>query len=137
GTFFGMDLSHDRFHLARAVMEGVAFQIVWKMERFPPPNSEQGIILAGGASKSPLWGQLLADIAQIPVRIPEVADLACVGAAVIAGVGSGVFQDCQEGCSRMLVGERVIRLDPRESDFRAWLEKYKRIAQKLGDAYAI
>lgn len=137
-TFIGLDLSHDRFHMARAIMEGVAFQIVWMLEVFRTKPSEDGLILAGGASRSPLWCQLVADIANLPVRIPEVADLACVGAAVLAGVGCGVYRDAEEGCKNLAVGERVLYPDPeRAKRYAELFEEYKRIARSLGDAYKL
>ena len=136
GAFVGLDLSHDRFHMARAVMEGVAFQIVWKMQSFRVCDRERGIIMAGGAGKSPLWRQMVADIAGIPVRIPAVPDLACVGAAIIAGVGSGVFDGYEEGCRRMLVDDRKILPDQkRHQEFSALMEKYVHMAAKLGEGY--
>ena len=138
GSFIGLDLSHDRFHLARAIMEGVAFQIVWMLEAFRTKPSKDGLILAGGASKSPLWCQLVADIANLPVRIPEVADLACVGAAVMAGVGSGVYESAAEGCKKLAVGERVLYPNPENATkYAVYFNEYKRIAQSLGDAYKL
>lgn len=138
GSFIGLDLSHDRFHLIRAIMEGVAFQIVWMLDAFRTKPSKDGLILAGGASKSPLWGQLVADIANMPVRIPAVADLACVGAAVLAGVGCGVYRNAEEGYQKLAVGERVIYPDPQRARCYAELfEEYKRIARSLGETYKL
>ena len=138
GSFIGLDLSHDRFHMARAIMEGVAFQIVWMLDAFHTKPSKDGLILAGGASKSPLWCQIVADIANLPVRIPAVADLACVGAGVLAGIGCGVYRDAEEGYQKLAVGERVIYPGPqRAKRYAALFEEYKRIAQSLGDVYKI
>ncbi len=137
-TFVGLDLSHDRFDMARAIMEGVAFQIVWMMEAFKAKPPKEGLKLAGGAAKSELWCRILADIANLPVRIPEVADLACVGAAVLAGVGCGVFANQEEGCRKLAVGERVIQPDPVRAARCAELRKeYQQCAEKLGAVYGI
>ena len=131
-AFLGMDLSHNKHHLIRAVMEGVVFQIVWMMESFRSKPSAQGLILAGGASRSPLWTQLLADISGYPIRIPEVADLACVGAAVLAGVGAGVYGSVTEGCRKLTVAERVVQPDPVASEtYRSLLQVYKRKSKAL------
>lgn len=137
-TFVGLDLSHDRFDLARAILEGVAFQTLWMMESFRTKPSEAGLKLAGGASKSPLWCRLTADIAGLPVRIPEVADLACVGAAILAGVGCGLYRDAGEGYRRLAVRERVLQPDPaRAAAYRPLFAEYKRIAGTLGAAYSL
>ena len=136
GSFVGLSLSHDRFSMARAVMEGVAFQIKMMLETFKAKPSAAGLKLAGGATKSDLWCQILADIAGIPVRIPEVADLACVGAAVLAGTGCGIFGSVQEGYERLKVNERVI--EPNEEGTRKYKEyfaAYRDLAEKLGAAY--
>ena len=94
--------------------------------------------MAGGAGKSPLWRQMVADIAGIPVRIPAVPDLACVGAAIIAGVGSGVFDGYEEGCRRMLVDDRKILPDQkRHQEFSALMGKYVHMAAKLGEGYEL
>lgn len=138
GSFIGLDLAHDRFHMARAIMEGVAFQIVWMLEAFKTKPSEDGLILAGGASRSPLWCQIVADIANLPVRISEVADLGCLGAAVLAGVGCGIYSDVEKGYKTLAVGEKVIYPDPENAKMYSELfEEYKRIAQSLSDAYKL
>lgn len=136
GTFVGMDLSHDPYHLFRAVMEGVAFQTVWMMESFRTRPVEGGIIFSGGGSKSPVWTQMVADIAGQPVRIPKVADLACVGAAILAGVGCGLYKDAAEGHSKLAVGDRILYPNPESvARYRRLYESYKKIAAALLPAY--
>lgn len=138
GTFVGLDLSHDRFHMARAIMEGVVFQIVWIMEQFSTKPSAEGLILSGGATKSPLWRQLVADISGLPVRIPEVPDLACVGAAILAGVGSGVFTDTNDGYRCLAVSTETILPNPEKTvQFKKLYEEYKTRAAALGAVYGL
>ena len=138
GSFVGLDLSHDRFHMARAIMEGVVFQILWMMESFAAKPSEEGLKLTGGASKSPVWRQLLADISGLPVRIPEVADMACVGAAILAGVGCGIYQDAADGYRHLAVREQVIYPNPeRTAVYKPIWEKYRRGAELLGGIYSM
>jgi len=137
-SFIGLDLSHDRFDIARAIMEGVAFQAIWMMESFKTKPSKEGLKLAGGASKSPLWCQMVADITNLPVRIPEVADLACVGAAIMAGTGCGIYSSVEEGYKCLAVRERVIQPDPERAAVYAKLyEEYKRCAGLLGNVYGL
>jgi len=124
--------------MARAIMEGVVFQILWMMESFAAKPSEEGLKLTGGASKSPVWRQLLADISGLPVRIPEVADMACVGAAILAGVGCGIYRDAAEGYRHLAVREQVIYPNPeRTAVYKPILEKYRRGAELLGDIYSL
>ena len=138
GSFVGLSLSHDRFSMARAIMEGVAFQINLMLEQFRAKPSSEGLKLAGGATKSQLWCQIIADIAGIPVRIPEVPDLACVGAAVLAGAGCGIFASLQEGCQRLKVNERVILpTEDSKQRYREYFAAYKAFAERLGEAYGL
>ncbi len=135
-TFTGLDLSHNRFHMAKAIMEGIVFQIAWMMESFQTKPSRDGLTLAGGASKSAVWAQLLSDITGLPVRIPAVADLACVGAAILAGSGSGLYKDAEDGYRCFAVKEKVICPNEKRTRIYAPLfEKYKQQAKALGAMY--
>ena len=136
GAFVGMDLSHNKYHLAKAVMEGVVFQILWMMEKFKTKPSIDGLKLSGGASKSEVWTQILADVSGLSVRVPRLADLACVGAAVLAGLGAGMYSDCKEGYERFKVPETVIEPNPEKSaKYKLLFEKYKKQAEALGNSY--
>lgn len=138
GTFLGLDISHDRYHMARAIMEGIAFQITWMMESLPTPPPVTGIKLAGGASRSPLWCQLLADISGYPIRISEVADLACVGAAIQAGIGCGIYANAEEGYRHMAIKEQVLYPQEKAVSQYAFLKnEYRRRAALLGGVYGI
>lgn len=135
-SFIGIDLSHDRFHLARAIMEGVAFQSLWMMESFRSQPTDQGIKLAGGASKSKLWCRIMANTAGLPVRVPETADLACVGAAILAGVGSEVYANAEEGYSRLAVADSLILPEPDQVPvYQEIFARYKETAKRLGNVY--
>lgn len=137
GVFTGLDLSHDRFNLARAIMEGVAFQIVWMLDGFKVKPSEEGLKLAGGATKSRVWVQMLADISKLPVRIPEVADLACVGAAILAGVGAGIYSDVDEGYKKLAVRDHIIYPDPESTErYEELAAEYHEIAAEMGAIYS-
>ncbi len=136
GTFTGLDLCHNRFHMARAIMEGVVFQIVWMMEAFRAKPGKGGIKLTGGASRSSVWTQILADVSGLPVSIPAVADLACVGAAILAGKGSGVYQTLEEGYRQLAVQETVVYPQPEATArYAPLLERYKKQAQALYGVY--
>jgi len=134
-TFTGLDLYHDRFHMARAIMEGVAFQIAWILETFSPSQAE--VALTGGASRSRVWSQILADISGRPIRVPQVADLACVGAAILAGTGCGIYQTPEEGYGKLAVCEQIIYPDlVRTKMYADLIKKYKQQANGLYKIYS-
>lgn len=133
GSFVGMDLSHNRFHLARAIMEGVVFETLWMMEGFKTKPVSECITLAGGASKSAVWSQILADVSGLPIKIPALADLSCVGAAIMAGVGAGLYSSFGEAYGKFSVGESVALPDPeRTAVYKELFERYKKQAEALG-----
>lgn len=138
GSFVGLDLSHDRFNMVKAVMEGIAFQIKWMMEYFNSKPSEKGIILSGGATKSRVWTQIVADIIGLPVRIPSVSDQACIGAAIIAGVSNGFFKSYEEAYIRMADDYDVITPNPiNVKKYFQLMDDYKRNSTFLGKMYGI
>ena len=93
GTIIGLTFAHDKACLARAYMEGIIHGAEGHSEytEFPGLCSEAVLRAMGGATKSPLWCQMQADMYKLPVETLEVADAALVGAAIAAGVGVGIF----------------------------------------------
>ena len=79
GGFCGLGPEDDRYSLARAVMEGVTFEAADMLDAFACGDS---VIFSGGASGSRFWTGLLADITGKTVLVPEISDLACVGAGI-------------------------------------------------------
>lgn len=128
----GMDLSHDASDVARSIMEGVAFQTAWVLERFRKRFSVKGLKFSGGVAKSPLWSQIVADILDLPIQVPAVADLACVGAALLAGTGSGVFASMEEGYHRLKAPEKEVLPNPdRAAEYSRCFAAYKNGAEAL------
>ena len=134
-SFVGMDLSHNRFHLSRAVMEGVVFQILWFMEGFKTKPRSEGLILAGGATKSRVWTQILADASGLPIRIPVISDLASVGAAILAGVGAKIYSSAEEGYKKIKIPEKVVLPRPEMTErYKPLISEYKKMAAGIGSA---
>lgn len=109
GSFFGLQLCHDERHLVRAVMEGVAYALkdsLMILEEMGIVSEE--IIASGGACASPVWLQILADVFQKNVRVCEVKEQACMGACILAGIGTGIFQDFDKACKRFVNYEDTI-----------------------------
>ena len=134
GTFLGLDLSHHRGHMARAVMEGVACQAVWAMRVMERRRPMGRLFLSGGAAKSPVWTRIIAGLAGRPVYVPGVPDAACAGAAMMAGVGAGLFEDTPRAAGRMTQGSRVV--EPEQSEaYMEVFDSYLRGARALGGVY--
>ena len=105
GAFWGLRQRHDAVDMARAVMEGVSFVLRENCEALRAAGTEiDEIVATGGGAKSPIWCQLHADCAGVPVSVPAEKDAACLGAAIIAAVSAGArpdFETAARGCIRM------------------------------------
>lgn len=91
--FVGMTFRHERGHFVRALYEGIAFSLRDILNQFRAQGldlTEARII--GGGARSATWRQIVADVLGIRILLPAVTD-ASFGAALIAGVGVGVFAD--------------------------------------------
>jgi len=97
GAFVGLTLRHSKRHLVRAVLEGVSFGLRDSLELI----KELGVPIeqvraSGGGARSPLWRQIQADVFGIELVLINVTEGAAFGAALLAGVGSGVYKDVRE-----------------------------------------
>jgi sugar (pentulose or hexulose) kinase len=96
-----------------AIMEGVAYELRYLFEVLAAAGVQpQEIRLQGGASKSPTWSQIKADVWGRRVTMLEFTDGACLGDAILAGLGIGVFQDYREGVERLVHVKRALNPDP-------------------------
>jgi sugar (pentulose or hexulose) kinase len=80
--------------------------------------------MGGGASRSPLMAQLKADMLNRPVLVHETADLSAVGAALLAGMGAGVYASAAEAAR--VLRDRVVEVPPdpgRHAAYRAALDR--------------
>ncbi|HEY4751857.1 MAG TPA: FGGY-family carbohydrate kinase, partial [Candidatus Limnocylindrales bacterium] len=97
-AFVGLTLAHDRRHLTRAVMEGVAFGLrdgldLMTAAEMPRPSR---ILASGGGLASPVWTQILADVLGAEIATPSTTEGAAFGAAVLGAVGAGWFATVEE-----------------------------------------
>lgn len=95
GAFVGLGLHHGRAHMSRAVLEGVAFNLLTCIDAFRQSGAPiRSIDAIGGGAASDTWLQLMADIWGVPVRRRTIVEEAnSLGAAVTASVGLGLVAD--------------------------------------------
>lgn len=95
GAFVGLTMVNSRAEMARAVLEGVAFNLKMIVEALESQGQRiASIRLIGGGARSPVWSRILADVFDKPVHIPElVAEATSWGAAVAGGIGVGLYKD--------------------------------------------
>jgi sugar (pentulose or hexulose) kinase len=90
GAFVGLTLAHGRAHLYRAVLEGVAFALRHNIDAVPGAELDRELIVVGGAAKSELWLQIIADMTGRPVLTIAEEVEAAMGAALLAALGAGL-----------------------------------------------
>jgi xylulokinase len=129
GGWIGLTASHTRQHLIRAVFEGVAFSLkdCFKILR------EQGLPLeqlrvTGGGAKSPLWRQIIADVLNVELVITSAQEGPAFGAALLAGVASGVYSTVVEACEQTV---HVLERTEPQPAFQAAYERNYAIYQDL------
>ena len=131
GVFFGLRLSHTRAHLARAIMEGVAFGVRDCFEAIAAAPSE--IVLSGGITQSPVWRQILADVLEHPLQLAtENVPHGCIGAAILAGVGAGIYRDADDAIQRLPAHTQSVQPNP-QPICRARFDQYRRLYPLLRD----
>ena len=136
GVFFGMTLGQEQGHFLRAVMEGVTYSLrdcLGILQELGIDAPE--IIASGGATASPQWMQMQADILGKPVRVSRVKEQACLGSCLLAAVGTGVLPSLEEACGRFaLMDERVYLPDAANADvYREGYDTYRRLYERLWD----
>jgi len=142
GAFIGLTARHTRAHMTRSVLEGVAFGLRDSFELIK--GSKAGIInevrVSGGGAKSPVWRQILADVFNVPLVVAEAIEGAAYGAALLAGVGGGVWSDVPTAARatvklgvRVEPGANVARYDAAYSLYRSLYPTLKETFHRLAD----
>jgi len=114
GVIVGLHLETRRGDILKGILEGTTFYLKECVDALPPTGIEiREFRAVGGGSKSELWVQLCADILGRPMVRPLVTEAGTLGAAIIAGVGAGIFSSFEEGVEQMVRLERRFEPDPR------------------------
>jgi xylulokinase len=105
GAFIGLTFRHDRRHCTRAVYESIGFVIrhILEISENASGLKAHELIICGGGSRSNFWNQVKANILQRPVRPTVVTETGCLGAAILASVGTGLHPDLKEACDHMIL----------------------------------
>ncbi|MDR2525445.1 MAG: xylulokinase [Oscillospiraceae bacterium] len=95
GVFYGLDFGKTRAHLFRAALEGAAYALRHNLEVAEAAGASVTEFHAvGGAANSRLWMQIKADVTGKPLHVPSADTAATLGAAMLAGVGVGMYPSC-------------------------------------------
>ncbi|KPL23822.1 MAG: hypothetical protein AMJ93_03810 [Anaerolineae bacterium SM23_84] len=124
GAFLGLTFATTRPMLAKAVLEGLTFELRMNLDLLRDAGVQIDELRAvGGGARSSLWLQLKADICQVPLRLPRVTEAACLGAALLAGVAAGAYPDLETAVAMTVHTQR--RVDPSPASVRAYDQRFK------------
>jgi sugar (pentulose or hexulose) kinase len=103
GAWVGLTLEHDRRHLLRAVLEGVAYEFrVLQCSVQAAGVQVQDVRSVGGQARSAIWNQIKADVLRRPVLVPDVVEASVVGAAILAARGIDAFATDEQAVASMV-----------------------------------
>ncbi|WP_219413551.1 FGGY-family carbohydrate kinase [Pseudonocardia nigra] len=123
-SFLGLRHWHGRPHLLRAVFEGVVFNHRMHLDALAERAPRRRIHLSGGAARSDVWSQLFADVLNCEVAVTESTEHGALGAAMLAGVGTGMFGDVEEATRACVRADRVF--SPAAGQRTRWEDRYAR-----------
>ncbi len=130
GAFIGLSSYHGRGHLARAVMEGVALALHQILGiSLGLGGQVERVIAAGGGTESAVWRQILADVLGLPLQRSLLTEQASIGAALLAGVGAGLYPNLAAACAG------VVRYGPLTEPDPARCERYHELYARFVALY--
>jgi L-xylulokinase len=136
-SMIGLDSHHTKAHVARAVLEGVAFCHKVHLEKLlANRKNTKSVRLAGGAANSVIFSQIFSDVFNLPIEIIEAQELGALGAAMAAAVAAGEFKDYREAADRMV--KIKCRLEPDRQNVPIYEKKYelyKKVSGALEDTW--
>lgn len=114
GMILGLNLGHSPADLARATLEGLCFEIrlmLADLERVAGTSLHE-LRLVGGNSAPRAWRRIKADATGRRIVVPELTEAGCQGAAILAGIGAGIYRDPADALARINQAGEAIEPDP-------------------------
>lgn len=135
GVLFGLDFSKTKGHIIRAGLEGVAFSLKHNLDIAENVGARAETLKAmGGAANSRLWTQIKADITGRKIEVPSSDTATTLGAAILAGVGTGVYSGFDEAVKKTVEIKRVHTPNSGNSEiYKQQYEKYLKLYPALKD----
>ena len=109
-------------------MESATFYFVDSIQALKPLGIDTSEFIAtGGGAKSDAWLQIKADIFGVPFVRPNVTECGCLGAAILAGIATGVYATARQGVEQCVTRERVF--EPHSGHHRIYVDQHARYRQ--------
>lgn len=136
GVFFGLTLRHGKAHLTRAVLEGVTYGLRDLLELIRALGlAIEQVRASGGGARSRLWRQILADAFDTEIVTVNVTEGAAYGAALLAGVGAGVYDSVAEACNKAIWVTGRTEPSPAASIYADYYPRYRALYPALAPEF--
>lgn len=136
GVFFGITLRHGKDHFVRAVLEGVTYGLRDSLELMRALGLEISQVRAsGGGARSQVWRQILADVFNSEIALVNITEGAAFGAALLAGVGSGVYASVEQACDATILVTNAVRPGPDVPVYDDYYQVYRGLYPALKDSF--
>lgn len=137
GVYYGLGFDKTKGHLVRATLEGVAYSLEHNLRVAAETGAKVGELIAmGGASNSRLWTQIKADVTGKTIKVPTSDTATTLGAAILAGVGVGVYGGFEEAVKETIVITRVQEPDMEAHEqYQKYMQMYLDLSEALIPIY--
>ena len=137
GVFFGLSAMHSKGDLIRAVIEGVSYALKDCLDILDGMDVKpESMLLTGGGARSAFWRQMLADVFACPVKTTVNTEGPALGAAILAGVGAGIYPSVQRACEAMIrIGESRQPDSENAQEYAVYHSFYASLYPVLRDSY--
>ncbi|MCI8373708.1 MAG: xylulokinase [Lachnospiraceae bacterium] len=138
-VFYGLGFDKTKGHMVRAALESVAFSLEHNLRTARETGVEvDELVSMGGASNSLLWTQIKADVTGKTIKVPTSDTATTLGAAILAGVGVGVYQTFEEAVKETIVITRIQKPDmDNHEQYKKCMKQYLHLYETLKDTFSM
>ncbi|MEA3335030.1 MAG: FGGY-family carbohydrate kinase [Chloroflexota bacterium] len=138
GSIYGLTLNTDKYDLARAILEGVTYELKTNIDLFESTGTKiEAIKAAGGGARSDFWLQLKADITGRVIEANQQTEASALGAAILAGYGLGCYSTLEEGIKAVESPTRAFHPDAEtHARYQEDFAKYVVYREAMSDLYS-
>lgn len=133
GIYFGLGYDKTRSHMIRAIFEGTAYALKHNLDTAAEVGADVNELIAmGGAANSRIWTQIKADITGKSIKVAASDTATTMGAAILAGIGTGLYKDFADAKARTAIITRVHEPDMKAHiQYKKYYELYLELYEKL------
>jgi xylulokinase len=130
GAFVGLSNFIQRGDMLRAIIEGLDYQvldIITALKEGAGIGTDR-LVAVGGATRNPFWMQNKADVTGLAIDVPEVEEATPLGAAILAGIGVGLYRNEEDAYERVYKPGKTYQPDEQlVSRYAEWYQIYQQL----------